>query len=85
MSKLPLPADRPAGLADDTGWLSGGMGDDRPEFNPGYFVAAAVRMLAEHGVHVAVSDAMLYPAKIAAADFLRAVGVRPATVPEVRS
>jgi hypothetical protein len=55
--------------------------DSRPEFNPAYFVVAAVRMLAEHGVEVRIRDSMIYPAEIAAGDFLRAIGVRPANTP----
>jgi hypothetical protein len=69
-------------FADDVRRLSTPTGA-RPEFSVAYFVIAAVRMLGEHGVEVKVRDEMVYPAELAAADFLRAIGVRPATARKV--
>lgn len=55
--------------------------DRRPEFSAEFMTAEVVRVLREHGVAVDPAQNQMYTAAVAAAQMLRALGVR-ATAPE---
>ena len=56
-----------------------------PEFSLEFLVHEIRRILADSGIPTDISDSQLYVAKIAAADLLRALGIRPVNAPERRS
>lgn len=58
--------------------------DRRPEFSPHFLAAEVIRLLREHDVTVDPASGEMATASIAAADLLRALGVRPANAPERR-
>jgi hypothetical protein len=67
-------------------WLSGSaigpMGaDTRPEFGVAFFAVECARLLAEHDIAVDTDPGRQHVIEIAAADLLRAFGVRPASAP----
>jgi hypothetical protein len=55
--------------------------DSRPSYNPQAFVADVVAMLRAIGIRTN-PNASVHTAAIAAADLLRALGVRPSNVPD---
>lgn len=55
--------------------------DTRPGFAPASVIVAVQRLLAERGVQVDPDPGMMHVASIAAADLLRALGVRPEVAP----
>lgn len=76
------------------GWISGPCTDGAAEHPPhdrrsGYSPAALVldvqRLLRQRGLQVEVDQGMTFVAGIAAADLLRALGVRPETAPQRRA
>lgn len=71
-------------LTPDTGWNSGSgsVRDNRPEYSPASVVLDIRAALARAGVRTEPSPNQLYTASIAAADLLRALGVRPTSAPE---
>lgn len=69
------------------GWISGPMvggEDNRPEYSPTALVFEIVDVLAAAGITANPGPASVHLASIAAADLLRALGVKPATAPERR-
>jgi len=55
--------------------------DTRPEYSPASVVLDVRAAMQRAGVQTDVSPNQLFTASIAAADLLRALGVRPTTVP----
>lgn len=83
--------DRVERMRSDRGrprWVDTGSGpgyeDMRPAFDPMMLVVAVQRLLRERGIAVEVGDAQIYVSMIAAADLLRALGVRPEQAPMER-
>lgn len=66
-------------------WIDSGSGggyeDTRQGFSPAAIVFQVEQLLAASGVVVSPSPNQLYVASIAAADLLRALGVRPVIAP----
>jgi hypothetical protein len=73
-----LPTDP---IHDEGQWISGAMGEPAPEFAPTALVFEVLDVLARVGIVVQPTPGMTHVAGLAAADLLRALGVRPATVP----
>lgn len=75
-----LPTRTPSGSSEiaRSGFVSGSM--PGPQFNPEVLVFAVVRVLAQAGVRVE-AEPNPYTATNAAADLLRALGVRPTNAP----
>ena len=68
------------------GWMSGAPttppgADRRPEFSVTFFAVEVVRLLREHGVEIDLGPDRRSVIEIAAADLLRAYGIRPASAP----
>lgn len=83
---VPTPAHDP--VPDTTrGYTSGSMGadDTRPTYDPYSLLIAIQRLLADRGVVIEPDESRLYVAGIAAADLLRALGVRPEIAPTRRT
>jgi hypothetical protein len=75
------PVPQPGG-----GWISGPATspppvDNRPEFNPSFLVHEILRVLREHRLDVDPNPGQIRVAELSAGDFLRAIGVRPASAP----
>jgi hypothetical protein len=67
---------------DDGLWISGPMArDDRPEYSPASVVLDIRAALGRAGIDVDAAPNQLHTASIAAADLLRALGVKPTTAP----
>ena len=56
--------------------------DTRPAYSPNALVWDVIDVLARVGIRPELSPSQLHVARLAAADLLRALGVRPATAPE---
>lgn len=65
---------------DDGGW----MADTRPEYSPTALVFEIMDVLAAAGIKANTGPASVHVASMAAADLLRALGVKPATAPQRR-
>jgi hypothetical protein len=70
-----------------THWVDSGSGPgyevrNRPEYSPAILVMNVQRLLSDHGIRIERDFGMNSTATIAAADLLRALGVRPVIVPE---
>jgi len=68
--------------ADDGQWISGPMIDRRPEYSPASLILDVRQLLHRAGVEVDPGPSELHVASLAAADLLRALGVRPANAPQ---
>lgn len=68
-------------MDDDAGWNSGSMGQRLSGFNPAVLIIEVQELLRRRGVPLDPTPGMLYTASIAAADLLRALGVKPESAP----
>lgn len=67
---------------DDTGWPL--PTDTRPEYSPASVVLDVRAALERAGLAIDPAPSQLHVASLAAADLLRALGVRPVSAPERR-
>jgi len=75
---VPIP-DAP--VPDVGGWISGSSTDSQPQYSPAGLVLAVTRVLAQVGIDIDPAPNQMHVASLAAADLLRALGVRPVHAP----
>jgi hypothetical protein len=81
-----MPDTVPTNPVHDEGlWISGPGGEAPPQFASAALVFEVIDVLARVGIVLQPTPGMTHVAGLAAADLLRALGVRPATAPERRN